>query len=68
MELGPLAIAPGSHRHDGRGPDETWLTASLRAGDVLLFSTLTRHRGCGNFTDRVRLSADFRFAPEGNAP
>ena len=45
----PLADAPG------------WLTADFRAGDALVFHSLTVHAAKPNHTDRLRLSCDFRY-------
>jgi hypothetical protein len=42
---------------DGPG----WLTADFRAGDVLVFHSLTVHAAKRNHTDRLRLSCDFRY-------
>ena len=77
IELGGLAVLPGSHRrglmaHQGEGSgrqgvqveNETWSTADYKAGDVLFFNCLTVHRACPNLTaDRIRISADYRFQP-----
>lgn len=78
VELGGLAVLPGSHRHGlrahaGEGPsrqgvdvaaDEVWATADYRCGDVLLFHRLTLHRALENRSpDRLRVSADFRYGP-----
>jgi hypothetical protein len=76
IELGGLAVSPGSHReglrrHVGEGSgrqgvevpaDLAWSTADYRCGDVLMFSGFTLHRGLENQTaDLLRVSADFRF-------
>ena len=45
----PLADKPG------------WVTADFRAGDVLVFHSLTVHAAKPNRTDRLRLSCDFRY-------
>jgi ectoine hydroxylase-related dioxygenase (phytanoyl-CoA dioxygenase family) len=45
-----------------RGPDGAWATSDYRCGDVLLFAGETLHRAGENRTERVRLSADFRYA------
>ncbi|MEY2468227.1 MAG: hypothetical protein QOF21_925 [Actinomycetota bacterium] len=45
----PLDDAPG------------WRTADFRAGDVLVFHSLTVHAAKANHTDRLRLSSDFRY-------
>jgi hypothetical protein len=76
-ELGGLAVLRGSARHGiypirGHGHyrcgatvmDEhsgDWLTTNYRAGDVLLFHSLTVHSSTPNRTECVRLSIDFRF-------
>ena len=45
-----------------------WVTADFRAGDVLLFPSLTVHRALPNqHPARMRLSVDFRYQPEGEA-
>lgn len=76
IELGPLAVLPGSHcqglrAHAGSGiveggvevPDDAvWRTSDFCCGDVLLFTNLTLHRSLANRSgDRLRLSADFRY-------
>ena len=38
-----------------------WLTASYRAGDLLLFGMFTAHGALDNRTDRIRLSSDSRY-------
>jgi hypothetical protein len=78
LELGPLAVLPGSHirgllRHDGHGAgrqgvrvaeDAQFAAAPLAAGDSILFNCLTVHRALPNMTrDRVRLSVDYRYQP-----
>jgi hypothetical protein len=76
LELGPLAVLPGSHLdglrpHAGQGIVEggvdvpagaVWRSSDFRCGDVLLFSNFTLHRSLANRSgDRLRLSADFRY-------
>jgi hypothetical protein len=76
IELGPLAVLPGSHRqglqvHLGQGgagrgvnvPDDAvWRSSDFCCGDVLLFTNLTLHRSLANLSgNRLRLSADFRY-------
>jgi hypothetical protein len=76
IELGPLAVLPGSHRyglqqHAGQGivdggvevpADAVWRTSDFRCGDALLFTNFTLHRSLANRSgDRLRLSADFRY-------
>jgi ectoine hydroxylase-related dioxygenase (phytanoyl-CoA dioxygenase family) len=78
LELGPLAVLPGSHRygllpHHGEGdgrqgvdvPDgAAFAAAPLAAGDSILFNCLTVHRALPNVTrDRVRVSVDYRYQP-----
>ncbi len=38
-----------------------WRAGDFAAGDVVVFHSLTVHRGSPNLTNRLRLSADFRF-------
>ena len=40
-----------------------WLTADMRAGDVLVFGLHLMHASTTNTTDRWRLSCDVRFQP-----
>ncbi|MCG8920705.1 phytanoyl-CoA dioxygenase family protein [Actinokineospora sp. PR83] len=67
-ELGGLAILTGSQnegvqaRFDAVDPDdERWASTHYRVGDVLLFHCLTAHGALPNRTDRLRLSADYRW-------
>ena len=62
--LRPVRPAPGvggvSADVDLDDPD--WVgPVSYRAGDVLLFHSLTVHMAPANRSDRIRLSADFRY-------
>lgn len=81
IELGGLAVAPGSHReglmrHAGEGsgkqgvevpPGLAWHSADYRCGDVVMFSGFTLHRALENLTaDRLRVSADYRYEPAGS--
>lgn len=72
LELGPLAVSPGScragplpHGADYRVPNCEqcdWAAGDLGCGDVLLFHCLTLHRACSNRSaGRLRLSVDYRF-------
>jgi ectoine hydroxylase-related dioxygenase (phytanoyl-CoA dioxygenase family) len=76
LELGPLAVLPGSHRsgllpHDGDGAGrqgvrglnaDHFAASELAAGDAILFSSLTVHCALPNATrDRVRISVDYRY-------
>lgn len=38
-----------------------WRVADMRAGDALLFHSLTVHAAKPNYTDNMRLSVDFRY-------
>jgi hypothetical protein len=76
-EMGGLAVLPGSHHqglmaHDGQGvgdhiltiaEDAIWASGNYGWGDVLMFNNLTVHRAGVNRSDRLRLSADYRFRP-----
>jgi hypothetical protein len=76
MEAGPLQIAAGSHTagvYDfdiagGAGGIEikdplegSWVSSDFAAGDVLLFHSMTVHKGVPNRSDRLRMSMDVRF-------
>ncbi|WP_082373936.1 phytanoyl-CoA dioxygenase family protein [Nocardia sp. NRRL S-836] len=68
LELGGLAVLTGS-QNEGVRPrlgqvdpdDDRWASTSYRAGDVLVFHCLTAHGALPNRTDRLRLSADYRW-------
>jgi hypothetical protein len=66
-DFGGLAVRPGSFRLGLKplcllDPSELgWATADYRAGDVLVFHCLTAHAALPNRTDRLRLSAEFRW-------
>ena len=76
LEAGPLQVAVGSHRAGvyefdiGAGAggieitdplDGTWAGASMDPGDVLVFHSLTVHKGLPNRGRRLRMSMDVRF-------
>jgi ectoine hydroxylase-related dioxygenase (phytanoyl-CoA dioxygenase family) len=78
LELGPLAVLPGSHvrgllPHDGQGAGRQavrdieaarFAAAPLAAGDAILFNCLTVHGALPNVTGhRVRISVDYRYQP-----
>jgi ectoine hydroxylase-related dioxygenase (phytanoyl-CoA dioxygenase family) len=73
LELGPIAVLPGSHRcgfrpHHAKGVDLPdgieWAAMPLAPGDAVLFNALTVHRALPNTTaDRIRLSVDYRYQP-----
>jgi hypothetical protein len=75
-EMGGLAIARGSHRDgvreftvsSGAGGmevidplDGSWVAGPMAAGDVLIFHSLTVHKGLPNVSDRLRMSLDNRY-------
>lgn len=53
--------APGNVSADLPDDDPRWRSTSFTAGDVLLFISLTAHGARPNVSDRLRLSADFRY-------
>ena len=66
LELGPLAVSPRSQLQDSAA-DRPWVSAAMRAGDVLFVDAATLHRACPNYTrDRVRMSLDFRYVHPGD--
>ena len=72
-ELGGLAIARGSNRRgflkddgvrswDLIGDSTEWVSNPFKCGDVLMFHSLTIHRGRDNVTeDRIRLATSARY-------
>ena len=89
-ELGGLQVARGSHTlgvldfgiGNGAGGieildpmDGRWTGGPMRAGDVLVFHSLTVHKGVENRSDRLRMSIDCRcqrvrdpFNPDNASP
>jgi Phytanoyl-CoA dioxygenase (PhyH) len=76
MQVGPLQIAAGSHTagvYDfaiagGAGGieikdplDGRWVSGDFAIGDVLLFHSMTVHKGVPNRSDKLRMSMDVRF-------
>jgi ectoine hydroxylase-related dioxygenase (phytanoyl-CoA dioxygenase family) len=74
LEQGPLRILDGSHKFGLQPTDgETgcippgteqgcdWVGGEIRAGDLLLFNSLTVHEAEPNRSDRMRISLDCRF-------
>lgn len=65
FHLGPgnrQAVLPAAQN------ESSWVTADFRAGDLLLFPSLTVHKALPNrHPSRMRLSVDFRYQPEGEA-
>ncbi len=78
-EMGGLEIAPGTHAQgvydieiaqgaSGMGIsdplDGKWVNSPVDQGDVLLFHSMTVHRGKPTFGKRLRMSVDTRFQPK----
>jgi hypothetical protein len=76
MEQGSLQVAAGSHRDgvrdfrvaNGSGGLEVvdplvgrWRASPFAAGDVLIFHSLTVHKGLPNLSNRLRQSMDARY-------
>jgi ectoine hydroxylase-related dioxygenase (phytanoyl-CoA dioxygenase family) len=77
--LGSLRMLAGSHKQGlieadpGKGPGglkvevgddhPDWRTTDYRAGDVIVFTSLTVHGALPNTEDCLRFSADFRYQP-----
>lgn len=75
--LGSLRMLKGSHLEGlveadpGKGPgglqveveddDPRWCTTDFRAGDAIIFTSLTVHGALRNNADHLRFSADFRY-------
>jgi hypothetical protein len=59
----PIAAAGGVFGQEITAADEhpRWVTIDYRAGDVLVFHSLTVHAGMPNRTSEIRLSADYRY-------
>jgi hypothetical protein len=76
MEVGPLQIAVGSHSGEvfdfdiaaGAGGieivepfEDRWASGGFAVGDVLIFHSLTVHKGVPNRSDKLRMSMDVRY-------
>lgn len=77
IEVGPLRILEGSHRHGIQEHEkenlhvpeipldvlagDEWVEGRVNAGDVLIFHSLTVHAAAPNISDRMRISLDCRF-------
>ena len=80
LDLGPLAVAPGSHRRGvmahldaltgiAMAAKTPWASGPVRPGDVVFFGALCVHAAWSNVTpDRARVSADFRFLRRSSPP
>jgi ectoine hydroxylase-related dioxygenase (phytanoyl-CoA dioxygenase family) len=47
----------------GKISDDRWRRPDYKAGDVLMFHSMTAHSGLPNLSDKFRLSMDARFLP-----
>ena len=77
LNVGPLRILEGSHRFgvqrhehedlhvpeipEGAAVGDGWVGGAVRAGDLLIFHSLTVHAASPNYSDRLRVSIDCRF-------
>jgi hypothetical protein len=76
MQVGPLQVAAGSHQSGvydfsvagGAGGIEItdplegrWVSDGFTVGDVLVFHSMTVHKGLPNRSDRLRMSMDVRY-------
>ena len=74
LSEGPLRILEGSHRFglqptgdnpgcitSGTEQGDRWVEGELRAGDVLIFHSLTVHEALPNLSNNLRISLDCRF-------
>lgn len=52
---------------EGAIPAADWRRPNYRAGDLLMFHSMTAHAGLPNRSDKFRLSMDVRFLPKGEA-
>jgi hypothetical protein len=52
----------------GAIPDEAWRRPDYKAGDLLIFHSMTAHAGLPNRSDKMRLSIDIRFLPSSGVP
>lgn len=49
-------------------PDAAWRRPDYKAGDLLMFHSMTAHTGLPNISNKLRLSMDIRFLPASAAP
>ncbi|MET0239598.1 MAG: phytanoyl-CoA dioxygenase family protein [Sphingobium sp.] len=47
----------------GAIPDSAWRRPNYKAGDILMFHSMTAHTGLPNKSGKIRLSTDIRFLP-----
>lgn len=79
LDVGPLAVIPGSHRREYQHisafegidipRDTAWHTQGVRSGDVVLFHATTVHCAWSNVSEQgVRMSLDIRYEPASTSP
>lgn len=76
LEVGPLQVAVGTHLdgvydfHIGAGAggieikdplEGRWVSGAFAIGDVLVFHSMTVHKGVPNRSDKLRMSMDVRY-------
>jgi len=75
LELGPLAVVPGSHRKVWRHKDNLqgidvprdviWATGPVHPGDIVAYSAATVHCAWSNVSkSNVRVALDVRYEPK----
>jgi ectoine hydroxylase-related dioxygenase (phytanoyl-CoA dioxygenase family) len=77
-EVGGMTIAEGVHKRgylhnsdappmflipDDAIPEDAWVRADYKLGDLLIIDERTPHTGLRNHSDRFRMSMDFRLMP-----
>ena len=76
LEVGPLAVVPGSHKKKWPHVDRwtginvprnvTWATRDVRPGDMVAYDASTVHCAWSNVSpNSVRLALDVRYEPIG---
>lgn len=63
ITLDPSGTGASSISVDAPEDAGAWATTDYRAGDVLVFHSLLVHAALPNVSDRIRVSADFRYQP-----
>lgn len=64
QEAGAVAVA-GTTRASVEDEEKSWLRSDYRVGDAIIVDALMMHAGVPNRSNRVRLSADFRYQRKG---
>jgi hypothetical protein len=74
LEVGPLAVVPGSHRQEWTHVDSltgisvprdvTWASSDVRPGDIVAYGAATVHCAWSNVSvNHVRVALDVRYEP-----